>query len=46
MLLAAEHVWHYWIAIVMVLTSIFGLLTIVGLYVARVSKTRFSNSDS
>jgi len=46
MLFAVEHVWHFWIAIVMVLMSIAGVLAILGLYVAKVTRTRFPNSDS
>ena len=46
MFFAVVHVWHFWIAIVMVLGSIAGVLAIVGLYAAKVSRTRFPNSDS
>lgn len=46
MLLAAEKVWHFWIAVPLALTAVMIVATIVGLYVAKVSRTRYPHSHS
>lgn len=46
MVLAAEKVWHFWIAVPLAASAILLVLTIIGLYVAKVSRTRFPNSHS
>jgi hypothetical protein len=45
-MLFAEKVWHFWLAVPIALGAIGLVLTILGLYAARVVKTRFPNTDS
>ncbi|HTO01128.1 MAG TPA: hypothetical protein VL068_10675 [Microthrixaceae bacterium] len=46
LLLATEKVWHFWIAVPLALTAILIVVAIVGLYVAKVSRTRYPHSHS
>jgi hypothetical protein len=45
-MLFAEKVWHFWIAVPLAVGAIAAVLTIGGLYAARVVKTRYPNDDS
>lgn len=45
-MLFADKVWHFWLAVPIAVGAIALVLTIVGLYAARVVKTRFPNADS
>jgi hypothetical protein len=38
-------VWHYWLAVPIAAGAIALVLTILGLYAARVVRTRFPNTD-
>ncbi|MEI2639291.1 MAG: hypothetical protein V9F03_09880 [Microthrixaceae bacterium] len=46
MVLAAEKVWHFWIAVPLAASAILLVLSLVGLYVAKVSRTRYPSSHS
>jgi hypothetical protein len=46
MLFAADKVWHYWLAVPIALGAILAVATVLGLYAARVTKTRYPNNDS
>ena len=44
MVLAAEatnRVWHFWIAVPLALGAILAVLTIIGLYLFKVTRTRY-----
>jgi formate-dependent nitrite reductase membrane component NrfD len=45
-MLLAEMVWHFWLAVPLALGAIAAVLTMLGLYAARVTKTRYPNTDS
>ncbi|MGB3410344.1 MAG: hypothetical protein WBA45_04040 [Microthrixaceae bacterium] len=46
LLLATEKVWHFWIAVPLALTAVLIVAAIVGLYVTKVSRTRYRDSHS
>ncbi|MCB1258620.1 MAG: hypothetical protein KDB26_16025 [Microthrixaceae bacterium] len=46
MFLATEKVWHFWIAVPLAASAILLVLTIIGLYVAKVSRSRYPSSHS
>jgi hypothetical protein len=44
-MLFAEMVWHFWIAVPLAVGAIAAVLSILGLYAARVVRTRYPNDD-
>ncbi len=46
MFLAVEKVWHYWIAVPLAASAILLVLTMIGLYAAKVSRSRYPDSHS
>jgi len=46
MLLAANMVWHFWLAVVLALSAVAVLGLIIGLYVTKVSSTRYPKSEN
>lgn len=46
MLFATDKVWHYWIAVPLALMAILAVVSIVGLYAAKVTRTRYPKSES
>lgn len=38
-------VWHFWLAVPIAVAAVGLVLTVLGLYAARVVKTRFPNTD-
>ena len=46
MLFAADKVWHYWIAVPLAFGAVLAVVSIVGLYVTKVTRTRYPKSDS
>ncbi|MFM7068423.1 MAG: hypothetical protein ACKOYM_03080 [Actinomycetes bacterium] len=49
MLFAAEatsRVWHFWIAVPLFLGAVLAILSVVGLYVAKVTRTRYPKAGS
>lgn len=36
-----NRVWHFWIAVPLALGAIFAVLTIIGLYLFKVTRTRY-----
>lgn len=46
MLLADEKVWHFWLAVPLAATAILIVITILALYAAKVSRTRYPSSHS
>jgi len=46
MLLATEKVWHFWIAVPLAAMAIVVVAAIVGLYVTKVTRTRYPKSES
>jgi hypothetical protein len=45
-MLLADKVWHFWLAVPIALGAILAVATVLGLYAARVTKTRYPNNDS
>lgn len=45
-MLLAEKVWHFWLAVPIAAGAIFAVVAVLGLYAARVTKTRYPNDDS
>ncbi len=39
-------VWHYWLAVPIALGSIAAVITVVALYLAKVTKTRYPKGES
>jgi hypothetical protein len=46
MLFAADKVWHFWIAVPLALMAIVAVAAIAGLYVTKVTRTRYPKSES
>lgn len=46
MLLAADMVWHFWLAVVLAISAVGLLGLIIGLYVTKVSSTRYPKSEN
>lgn len=46
MLLADEKVWHFWLAVPLAASAILVVLLIIGLYAAKVTRTRYPSSHS
>jgi hypothetical protein len=45
-MLLAEKVWHFWLAVPIAAGAIAAVVTVLGLYAARVTRTRYPNDDS
>jgi len=45
-MLLAEMVWHFWLAVPIAAGAIFAVVSMLGLYASRVTKTRYPNNDS
>lgn len=43
---ATSKVWHFWIAVPLALGAVLAVLTVVGLYVAKVTRTRYPKAGS
>ena len=43
---AADKVWHYWLAVPIAAGAVLLVISVLGLYAARVTKTRYPNNDS
>ncbi len=39
-------VWHFWLAVPIAVGAIIAVVSVLGLYVTRVTKTRYPNSDA
>ena len=46
MVFAAEKVWHFWLAVPIAAGAVLLVVSVLGLYAARVTKTRYPNNDS
>jgi hypothetical protein len=49
MVLAAEatsQVWHFWIAVPLAFGAVMAVLSIIGLYVAKVTRSRYPKAGS
>ena len=44
--LAVEHIWHFWLAVPIAAGAVLAVVAALGLYAARVTKTRYPNNDS
>lgn len=45
-MLFAEKVWHFWLAVPIAAGAVLAVVAVLGLYAARVTKTRYPNNDS
>jgi hypothetical protein len=45
-MLLAEKVWHFWLAVPIAAGAVLAVVAVLGLYAARVTKTRYPNNDS
>lgn len=45
-MLFAEKVWHFWLAVPIAAGAVLAVIAVLGLYAARVTKTRYPNNDS
>ena len=46
MLVAAGMVWHFWLAVVLAISAVAVLGLIIGLYITKVSSTRYPKSEN
>lgn len=46
MLLADSPVWHFWLAVPLAAGAVLAVITIVALYIARVTRTRYPKGGS
>jgi len=45
-MLFADKVWHFWLAVPIAAGAVLAVVTVLGLYALRVTKTRYPSNDS
>lgn len=45
-MLFADKVWHFWLAVPIAAGAVLAVVTVLGLYAVRVTKTRYPSNDS